>query len=247
MSQPEALSYTVTSQFHDKCSTTTYSTSKQFIRSGNLTQLSEKGAKIGISRISKSESPQILSQSQDGSAGAPGFMTRKDTRDTKSKMCQSDATCQQSQTTSQSKTRKSSSTKLSDSAQSSPNTPNSPQEKGEVKKSLFSFTVGDTFVTSSSTVKEASSSGNSSKKSLDPSVVVDKAELRRLSSAQEKSTRRGRFKKILNPLRRSQSAGCTKDVPAHALFLRHDMDLERRKSQVSRSSVFIRSSAHTLK
>ncbi len=37
-----------------------------------------------------------------------------------------------------------------------------------------------------------------------------------------KETCRGRFKKILRPLRRSQSTGCAKDTPAHALFLRHE-------------------------
>ena len=32
---------------------------------------------------------------------------------------------------------------------------------------------------------------------------------------------KGRFKKMLRPLRRSHSAGCSQDVPAHALFLKY--------------------------
>ncbi|KAK2167901.1 hypothetical protein LSH36_22g01021 [Paralvinella palmiformis] len=46
--------------------------------------------------------------------------------------------------------------------------------------------------------------------------------------SREKSRHKDRFKKILKPLRRSHSAGSTKDVPAHALFLRHDITKERK-------------------
>ena len=52
--------------------------------------------------------------------------------------------------------------------------------------------------------------------------------------SREKSRHKDRFKKILKPLRRSHSAGSTKDVPAHALFLRHDITKER-KTPVSQS------------
>lgn len=42
------------------------------------------------------------------------------------------------------------------------------------------------------------------------------------SSKKEKEPKKRRFRKMLpRPLHRSQSAGCTKDVPAHALFLQH--------------------------
>jgi hypothetical protein len=55
--------------------------------------------------------------------------------------------------------------------------------------------------------------------------------------SREKSSNKGRFKKILRPLRRSHSAGSAKDidVPAHALFLRHDLnnDLTTPVSQIS--------------
>lgn len=46
---------------------------------------------------------------------------------------------------------------------------------------------------------------------------------RKSSVAATPSSNRSRFKKMLRPLRRSHSAGCSKDVPAHALFLRHEM------------------------
>ncbi|XP_013382309.1 uncharacterized protein LOC106153075 isoform X1 [Lingula anatina] len=54
----------------------------------------------------------------------------------------------------------------------------------------------------------------------------------------EREVRKNRFKKILRPIRRSHSAGCTKDVPAYALFLQKAMpassgNLPRRSSQPS--------------
>ena len=39
----------------------------------------------------------------------------------------------------------------------------------------------------------------------------------------ERERSRARFRRMLRPLRRSHSAGCSQDVPVHALFLRHDM------------------------
>ena len=51
------------------------------------------------------------------------------------------------------------------------------------------------------------------------------------------SKSKGRFKRILRPLRRSQSAGCSQDVPAHALFLRHEGD--RKALPVSRPTILI--------
>ena len=49
------------------------------------------------------------------------------------------------------------------------------------------------------------------------------------SRTQTREQRKGRFKKMLRPLYRSHSAGCGKDVPAHALFLRHEHKLEKRQ------------------
>ncbi|XP_046576232.1 LOW QUALITY PROTEIN: uncharacterized protein LOC124284213 [Haliotis rubra] len=43
----------------------------------------------------------------------------------------------------------------------------------------------------------------------------------------KKDSKRRRFRKMLTrPLRRSHSAGCAKDIPAHALFLQHQGDTE---------------------
>ena len=39
----------------------------------------------------------------------------------------------------------------------------------------------------------------------------------------ERERSRARFRRMLRPLRRSHSAGCSQDVPVHALFLKHDM------------------------
>ncbi|XP_064650359.1 regulator of G-protein signaling 3-like isoform X2 [Lineus longissimus] len=46
-------------------------------------------------------------------------------------------------------------------------------------------------------------------------------------------SKKHRFTKILRPLRRSHSAGCTKDVPPHALFLRHDIEHETKQRKQS--------------
>ena len=48
-----------------------------------------------------------------------------------------------------------------------------------------------------------------------------------------KEHRRGRFRRLIRPLRRSHSAGCAKDVPAHALFLKHESE-KKNKQQVCR-------------
>ena len=60
----------------------------------------------------------------------------------------------------------------------------------------------------------------------------------RETRSREKSRHKDRFKKILKPLRRSHSAGSTKDVPAHALFLRHDITKDR-KTPVSACFLFV--------
>ncbi|XP_025111776.1 uncharacterized protein LOC112574751 isoform X3 [Pomacea canaliculata] len=56
----------------------------------------------------------------------------------------------------------------------------------------------------------------------------------------EKESRKGRFRKMFSrPLGRSQSAGCAKDVPAHALFLRHnpgDKGIDTLEERLGRSA-----------
>ncbi|CAH1786295.1 unnamed protein product, partial [Owenia fusiformis] len=46
-----------------------------------------------------------------------------------------------------------------------------------------------------------------------------------------KENKKGRFKRILRPVRRSHSAGCAQDVPAHALFLRTHTDKEKKAKE----------------
>ena len=203
---------TLTTQFHKKVTLTTHSNTGITIKTQGLEQTGSSGKR------NKSNVAQHTSRAKSRN-GNSRVMSPKDCDKSSSKMCQSDATNQQAKTE----------RKSSELVQSSAYNPVSPLEK-ETKKSFFSFYLGETSNSSNSRGKVSTSS-----KTFDP-VVVDKTELRRLSSAQEKSSRKGRFKKILHPLRRSQSAGNTKDVPAHALFLRHhtEMDPPRRKSQVSK-------------
>ena len=211
MSQSESSPVVVT-QFYSKCTFTEHSNTN--IRPRFLKQ---KSLPVSSTSIESRTTPSAL-HTKSG-YGNNRVMSPKDCEKSSSKMCQSDATSQKVKTA-----RKSSETIQS----SSVSNPVSRQEKEETKKSLFPFYLGE----SSSS---CCSKGSATNKTSDP-TVVDKTELRRLSSAQEKSSRKGRFKKILHPLRRSQSAGNTKDVPAHALFLRHidtEMDPPRRKSQVS--------------
>ena len=211
LSDLDLSSTTSAQQVYKKCTLTTHSTKEVPIKTKDLNQKA-------ISIFEQSKSHATTSQSSAKfKNGNSRVMSPKDCDKSSSKMCQSDVTNQQAKT----------SQKTPEPVQSSASNPVSPVEKKEVKKSLFSFYLGETSNNSScgkvSTISKTS----------DP-VTVDKTELRRLSSAQEKYSGKGRFKKILHPLRRSKSTGNTKDVPAHALFLRHhtDMEAERRKSQV---------------
>ena len=127
------------------------------------------------------------------------------------------------QVTTQIKTHRSKSTgKLQSSVSSPPVSPISPDSKDGGKVEFLVF----------------DSESDSEDRSTRPIVKTSE----RSSSAKEKSdrdreTRRARFKKILRPLRRSHSAGCAKDVPAHALFLRHE--LEKRQKEVSPFTYFL--------
>ena len=203
---------TLTTQFYGNVTLTTRSSTGVTIKTQGLEQTTGSSDRRNKSNVAQHT---CRAKSRNGNSRV---MSPKDCDKSSSKMCQSDATKQQAKTA----------RKSSEPVQSSASNPVSPLEK-ETKKSFFSFYLGETSNSSNSSGKVSTAS-----KTSDP-VVVDKTELRRLSSAQEKSSRKGRFKKILHPLRRSQSAGNTKDVPAHALFLRHhtEMDPPRRKSQVS--------------
>lgn len=53
-----------------------------------------------------------------------------------------------------------------------------------------------------------------------------------LMTLKEREARRPRFRNILRPLRRSHSAGCSQDAPAYALFLRHELDREKKRTLV---------------
>ena len=46
-------------------------------------------------------------------------------------------------------------------------------------------------------------------------------------SGGRESKGKGRFRRMLNPLRRSHSAGCSQDVPAHALFLKQEAEKKK--------------------
>ena len=210
MSRPDSAP-AVSAQFHSACKVSIdiqLSPPKENSSSSLLTRV-----------IRKSKSAQFSSAGARSGNGNR-VMSPTDCEKNSTKMCQSDVTNQPVKTAK----------KTAESIQSSFSNPVSPADKEVGKKSLFSFYLGEH---TSSTGGGGNSKGSSAAKTSDP-TLVDKAELRRLSSAQEKS-RRTRFKKILHPLRRSQSAGNTKDVPAHALFLRHhaEMDQPRRRSQVS--------------